>query len=314
MLHYIGRRLLVTLVTIFVPLILVFILIRLSPGDPAGEILGDQATPEQIAALHHTLGLDQPMPVQFLIWLKGVLTLHLGDSLFFHRPVIALLPQYGAVTFQIAVLALIIAITLGLIAGVVAAVKHNGILDRGVVAVAVLGISLPEFWFALLLIFLFAVTIEIFPVAGYVPPSRGILASAATLALPAIALGIRQSALLTRITRSSMLEVLGEPYIVTARAQGLPESKVIGSYALRMAAIPVTTVIGLSASYLISGAVAIELVFSLPGLGKLLVDAVNRRDYPVVEGVVLTVALAIALLNLAIDLLYAAIDPRVRTS
>ena len=309
---YIRRRLLYMLPTIFVPLVLVFLLLRLAPGDPAGQILGDQATPEQIAALRHTLGLDQPLPVQFLLWLKGVLTLQLGDSLFFHQPVAQILPAYAGVTLEIALVALLIAVLLGLIAGIIAALHRDGVLDRGLIAIAVLGVSLPEFWLALLLIFVFAVTLRWFPVSGYVSPAQGVLASAAAIALPALALGLRQSALLTRMTRSAMLDVLGEPYIVTARAQGLPERTVIGRYALRTASIPVVTVAGLAASYLLSGAVAIELIFSLPGLGKLLVDAVSRRDYPVVEGVVLTIAVMLALLNLLIDLLYAWLDPRIR--
>jgi peptide/nickel transport system permease protein len=312
MMKFVGRRLASLLPTIFVPLVLVFLLMRLAPGDPAALILGDQATPEQAAALRHELGFDRALPVQFVLWLGNILRLRLGDSLFFHRPVIDILPEYTMVTLQVAVLALVIAMLLGLVAGIVAAIKRDTVLDRGLVALAVLGISLPEFWLALLLIFVFAVSVEWFPVSGYLPPAEGVLASMATVVLPALALGIRQSALLTRMTRSAMLDVLGEPYIVTARAQGLPEAKVITRYALRTAAIPVVTVVGLSASYLLSGAVAIELVFSLPGLGKLLVDAVARRDYPVVEGVVLSIAVILAVLNLVIDLIYALLDPRIR--
>ena len=204
------------------------------------------------------------------------------------------------------------AVGLGVALGTLAAMRRDTLLDRGLVAGAVLGISLPEFWFALLLIFLFAVTWPIFPVAGYVELKQGLWASALSIALPALALGIRQSALMTRIARSAMLDVLGEGYITTARAQGLPERTVIAKYALRMAAIPVVTIAGLSASQLLSGAVAIEMIFSLPGLGKLLIDAVSRRDCPVVEGVVLTIAVMLAFLNLPIDLLYAWLDPRIR--
>ncbi|MGC2785773.1 MAG: ABC transporter permease [Roseiarcus sp.] len=312
MARYILRRLLLIIPTIFVPLVIVFVLLRLSPGDPAGQILGDQATPEQVAALRHDLGLDRSLPVQFAYWLKNIVTLNLGDSLFFHKPVAALIPSYALVTFQVAVAALMLALILGVGAGVLAALKRDTILDRGLIAAAVLGVSAPEFWLALLLIFLFAVTLRWFPVSGYVPPSQGMLASAVTIALPAFALGIRQSALITRMMRSAMLDVLDEPYIVTARAQGLEEGLVIRRYAMRTAAIPVVTVAGLSASYLLSGAVAIELIFSLPGLGRLLVDAVARRDYPVVEGAVLAIALMLAVLNLIIDLIYAWLDPRVR--
>jgi peptide/nickel transport system permease protein len=314
MLRYIGRRLLLVLPTIFVPLVLVFLLLRLAPGDPAAQVLGDQATPDQVAALRHEMGLDQPLVFQFVIWLKGVLTLHLGSSFFFRQPVIEVLPSYAFVTIQVALLALFIALVIGACAGVVAALQRNTPIDRGLVALAVLALSLPEFWFALLLIFLFAVTWRIFPVAGYVAPSEGLAASFLTIALPAIALGLRQSALMTRMMRSAMLDVMGEPYITTARAQGLPEYQVVTRYALRVAAAPFITVAGLSASYLLSGAVAIELIFSLPGLGKLLIDAVGRRDYPIVEGAVLAIAVMLAMLNLAIDLIYALLDPRVRLS
>jgi peptide/nickel transport system permease protein len=314
MIRYIGQRLFLVLPTIFVPLLLVFLLLRLAPGDPAAQILGDQATPDQVAALRHDMGLDQPLAIQFVVWLKGVLTLHLGMSFFFRQPVAEVLPAYAFVTLQIALLALFIALVIGACAGVVAALNRNRPIDRGLVALAVLGLSLPEFWFALLLIFLFAVTWRVFPVAGYVAPSEGLLASFMTIALPAIALGLRQSALMTRMMRSAMLDAMGEPYIMTARAQGLPERLVVTRYALRVAAAPFVTVAGLSASYLLSGVVAIELIFSLPGLGKLLIDAVGRRDYPIVEGAVLTIAVMLALLNLAIDLIYAMLDPRVRLS
>lgn len=310
--RYLAQRLLMMLPTIVVPMVLVFLLLRLSPGDPAAMILGDQATTTQIAALRTQLGLDRSLPVQFVAWAQGVLTLQLGESLFFHKPVTALLAEYSVVTLHVALLALVVAVLLGAGLGMLAALKRDTWVDRGVVGAAVLGISLPEFWFALLLIFLFAVTWPLFPVAGYVDMKDGLWASALSVALPALALGIRQSALMTRMARSAMVDVLGEGYIVTARAQGLPERTVIGRYALRMAAIPVVTVAGLSASYLLSGAVAIEMIFSLPGLGKLLIDAVSRRDYPVVEGVVLVIAVMLALLNLLVDLLYAWLDPRIR--
>ena len=312
--RYVLRRLLLVLPTIFVPLLLVFLMLRLAPGDPAAQVLGDQATPDQVSALRHEMGLDAPMAIQFLLWLKHVLTLDLGASFFFKQKIVDILPSYALVTVQVATLALLIAVVVGALAGVAAALNRDTLVDRGLVALAVLCLSLPEFWFALLLIFLFAVTWRVFPVAGYVAPSEGLAASFMTIALPAFALGLRQSALMTRMMRSSMLDVLNEPFIDTARAQGLAERRVILRYALRVAAAPFVTVAGLSASYLLSGVVAIELIFSLPGLGKLLIDAVARRDYPVVEGAVLAIAVMLAILNLAIDLVYAALDPRVRLS
>ncbi len=312
MLRYIGKRFLLILPTIFVPLILVFLLLRLSPGDPAGMMLGDQATPEQIAALRAQMGLDQPLLVQFLLWLKNIVTLNLGDSLFFREPVMQIIPRYAGVTILLTMVALTLAVIIGVSMGLISAMNRNRPIDRGVVATAVLGISLPEFWFALLLIFVFSVTLRWFPVAGYNPPSAGMIAFGATIFLPALALGVRQSALMTRMMRSSMLDVLNEPYITTARAQGLPERTVIGRYAMRTAAMPVVTVVGLSAGYMLGGAVAIELIFALPGLGRMLVEAVGRRDYPLVEGGVLTIALVLAFLNLLIDVIYALVDPRIR--
>lgn len=312
MLRYLGKRFLLILPTVFVPLVLVFLLLRLSPGDPAGMMLGDQATAEQIAALRTQMGLDQPFLVQFVLWLKNIVTLNLGDSLFFREPVMQIIPRYAWVTILLTVVALTLAVIIGVTMGLISAMNRNKPLDRGVVITAVLGISLPEFWFALLLIFVFSVTLRWFPVAGYNPPSAGMMAFGATIFLPALALGVRQSALMTRMMRSSMLDVLNEPYITTARAQGLPESTVIGRYAMRTAAMPVVTVVGLSAGYLLGGAVAIELIFALPGLGRLLVEAVGRRDYPLVEGGVLTIAVVLAFLNLLIDVIYALIDPRIR--
>ncbi|NDV00036.1 ABC transporter permease [Pseudoroseicyclus tamaricis] len=312
MLRYLAKRFLLILPTIFVPLIMVFLLLRLAPGDPAGMMLGDQATADQLAALRAELGLDQPLPVQFLLWLKGIFTLDLGNSIFFREPVMEVIPRYAGVTILLTLVALTLAIVIGVVMGVISALNRNNPVDRGVVTSAVLGISLPEFWFALLLIFLFSVTLRWFPVSGWTPPSAGLIAFGASIFLPALALGIRQSALMTRMMRSSMLDVMDEPYITTARAQGLPERKVIGSYAMRTASIPVLTVAGLAAGYMLGGAVAIEIVFALPGLGRMLVEAVARRDYPLVEGGVLTISLVLAVLNLVIDLLYAVLDPRIR--
>lgn len=312
MLRYLFKRFLLILPTIFVPLLMVFLLLRLAPGDPAGMMLGDQATAAQIAALRTELGLDQPLYIQFVLWLKSVFTLDFGNSIFFRRPVMSIIPSYASVTITLTVVALLLAVTIGVTFGILAAIRRNRPVDRAVVTSAVLGISIPEFWFALLLIFVFAVTLRWFPVAGYKPPSAGVVAWASTIFLPALALGVRQSALMTRMMRSSMLDVLNEPYITTARAQGLPETTVIGRYALRTAAMPVMTVVGLSAGYMLGGAVAIEIIFALPGLGRMLVEAVSRRDYPLVEGGVLTISLILAILNLMIDLAYAYLDPRIR--
>ena len=312
MLRYLGKRCLLILPTIVVPLVMVFLLLRLSPGDPAGMMLGDQATADQIAALREELGLDRPLAVQFFLWFGDIATFDLGESIFFREPVMEIIPRYAGVTILLTLVALVLAVLIGVGLGVVSALNRDNPVDRGVVTSAVLGISIPEFWLALLLIFLFSVTLRWFPVSGYTPPSAGVIAWGTTIFLPALALGIRQSALMTRMMRSSMLDVLDEPYITTARAQGLPERTVLGRYAMRTASIPVVTVAGLSAGYMLGGVVAIEIIFSLPGLGRLLVEAVARRDYPVVEGGVLTIALVLAVLNLLIDLIYALLDPRIR--
>lgn len=312
MLKYLAKRVLLILPTIFVPLLMVFLLLRLAPGDPAGMMLGDQATADQLAALRADLGLDQPLVIQFWIWLKGIVTLDLGNSIFFRQPVMEIIPRYAGVTIGLTLVALTLAVLIGVGMGLLSALNRNRPIDRGVVATAVLGISLPEFWFALLLIFVFAVTLRWLPVSGYQPPSAGIIAWGTTIFLPALALGVRQSALMTRMMRSSMLDVMDEPYITTARAQGLPERTVLGRYAMRTASIPVVTVAGLSAGYMLGGAVAIEIIFALPGLGRMLVDSVARRDYPLVEGGVLTISLVLATLNLAIDIIYAVLDPRIR--
>ncbi|MCS6758333.1 MAG: ABC transporter permease [Candidatus Devosia euplotis] len=223
-----------------------------------------------------------------------------------------IIPRYTAVTIMLTSVALTLAMAIGICLGLVSAMNRNKPIDRGVVTTAVLGISIPEFWLAPLLIFIFAVTLRWFPVAGYNPPSAGIIAFGATIFLPALALGVRQSVLITRMMRSSMLDVLNEPYITTARAQGLPESTGIGRYAMRTAAMPVVTVADLSAGYMLGGAVTIEIIFALPGLGRMLVEAVGRRDYPLVEGGVPTISLILAVLNLLIDLIYALLDPRIR--
>jgi peptide/nickel transport system permease protein len=309
---YLLKRLLLLLPTAVVPVLLVFFMLQLAPGDPAAVLLGENATPQQVAALRAELGLDQPLLVQFIAFCGNLLTLNLGDSLFLGEPVLETVLAYGVITAQLTLLALLIAVVLGACAGVLSAVHHNRVIDKVTMLVAVLGVAVPEFWLALLLILGFAVTFRWFPVSGYVPASEGLLESLQSMALPALALGLVQAAFIARMTRSAVLDVLGEQFIATARAKGLSARAVIGRHVVRAASVPIVTVIGLTMAVLLGGAIAVETVFSLPGIGRLLVQAVSRRDYPLIQGIVLVVAVAYVLINLLVDVVYAVIDPRVR--
>lgn len=312
MLTYLAKRLLLLLPTVLVPVTLVFFMMQLAPGDPAALILGESATPEQVATLRERLGLDEPLFVQFLDFLRSLVTFDLGESISLGQPVLQTVIAYGVVTVQLTALALAIAVTLGAAAGVLAAVFHNRAIDKVTMVAAVMGVAIPEFWLALLLILVFAVTVRWFPVGGYVPMTEGVFASLETLLLPALALGLVQAAFIARMTRSAVLDVLGEQYIATARAKGIAGRDVLQRHILRAASVPIVTVIGLTAAVLMGGAIAVEIVFSLPGIGRLLVQAVTRRDYPLIQGIVLIVAVAYVLINLVVDLLYALLDPRVR--
>jgi len=309
---YLVKRLLLLMPTVFVPVLLVFVMMQLAPGDPAAVLLGDTATPAQVDALRGELGLNDPFWTQFLTFVGNLLTLNLGDSIFLGKPVLSTVLGYGIITAQLTILALLMAILLGGSAGILAAMFHNRLLDKVTMFVAVLGVAIPEFWFALLLILVFAVTLRWFPVSGYVPGSEGLFESLQSLALPALALGLIQAAFIARMTRSAVLDVLGEQFVATARAKGIGARAVIGRHVVRAASVPIVTVVGLTMAVLLGGAIAVETVFSLPGIGRLLVQAVARRDYPLIQGIVLIVALAYVLINLLIDLVYALIDPRVR--
>lgn len=312
MVAYLIKRLLLLLPTVLVPVTLVFFMMQLAPGDPAAVMLGDNATPEQVAALRERLGLDDPLPLQFLEFLKALITVDLGESIFLGEPVLTTVLSYGVVTAQLTALALAIAIILGATAGVLAALFHNRAIDKITMVAAVMGVAIPEFWLALLLILAFAVTLRWFPVGGYVPMADGVFDSLQTLALPALALGLIQAAFIARMTRSAVLDVVGEQYIATARAKGIGRRNVLQRHILRAASVPIVTVVGLTAAVLMGGAIAVEIVFSLPGLGRLLVQAVARRDYPLIQGIVLIIAVAYVLINLVVDMIYALLDPRVR--
>jgi peptide/nickel transport system permease protein len=292
----------------------VFLLLYLTPGDPVSVILGPDASPQQIAELRQRLGLDQPVLVQVVRWFGRRLVGDLGPSIYLNRPVLQTLLERAEPTLMLTLLATLFAILLGLPIGIVSATRAGSWADLGAMLVAMGGISMPSFWVGLNLIFVFAVMLGVFPVAGYQPLSRGLWENLRYLALPAVTLGFAQAALLARMARSMMLEVLREDYVRTARAKGLAERTVVLVHALKNAMVPLVTVMGLTFAILMGGAVITEQVFNIPGLGRLLVQSVLRRDYPVVQGIVLVIAFNYVAINLLVDILYGFFDPRVRHS
>jgi peptide/nickel transport system permease protein len=314
MVAYILRRVLLAIPVMFVVAGGVFLLLYLTPGDPVSVILGPDASPQQIAELRQRLGLDQPVLVQVVRWFGRLLVGDLGESIYLNRPVLQTLLERAEPTLMLTLLATLFAILLGLPIGIVSATRAGSWADLGAMLVAMGGISMPSFWVGLNLIFVFAVMLGIFPVAGYQPLSRGLWENLRYLALPAVTLGFAQAALLARMSRSMMLEVLREDYVRTARAKGLAERTVVLVHALKNAMVPLVTVMGLTFAILMGGAVITEQVFNIPGLGRLLVQSVLRRDYPVVQGIVLVIAFNYVAINLLVDILYGFFDPRVRHS
>jgi len=314
MLAYILRRIVLAIPVMFVVAGGVFLLLYLTPGDPVSVILGPDASPQQIAELRQRLGLDQPVLVQVVRWFGRLLVGDLGESIYLNRPVLQTLLERAEPTLMLTLLATLFAILLGLPIGIVSATRAGSWADLGAMLVAMGGISMPSFWVGLNLIFVFAVMLGVFPVAGYQPLSRGLWENLRYLALPAVTLGFAQAALLARMARSMMLEVLREDYVRTARAKGLAERTVVLVHALKNAMVPLVTVMGLTFAILMGGAVITEQVFNIPGLGRLLVQSVLRRDYPVVQGIVLVIAFNYVAINLLVDILYGFFDPRVRHS
>jgi peptide/nickel transport system permease protein len=309
---YIVRRLLALIPVALVVATVAFVLIHLAPGDPAAIIAGPDAPAEDVAQLRHSLGLEQPLHMQLLRWYGRLVQGDLGQSIFLRKPVVEAILDRAEPTVLLTLSATLIAVLIGVPVGVLSARHHNTATDQTFMVLALLGISIPNFLLGLLFVLVFGVWLGWFPVAGYSPLEDGWLATARSLVLPAFALGLVQSALIARISRSSMLDVLREQYITTGRAKGLGERLVVYKHALRNALVPTVTVIGISFAVLISGAVVVETVFNIPGLGRLVVSAVSRRDYPVVQGVVLVIAGIYMLVNLLVDLSYIVIDPRVK--
>lgn len=309
---YILRRFVLLIPVILVVGIVVFALVHLTPGDPAAVILGDSATPESLENLREQLGLNDPLPVQFLNWFGGVLRFDFGDSIFIGDPVTHALLDRVQPTVLLTIYALTIQILIGVPAGVISAVRHNSFIDRIVTVVAISGAAIPTFFLGILLILFFSVRLRWLPSGGYTPLTENPVEHFRAMAMPAFALGFSSSGLLTRLVRSSMLDVLREDYVRTALAKGLPMKMVVVKHALRNALIPALTVIGTSVGALLGGAVVTETVFTIPGMGRLVVQSIARRDYPVIQGAVMVIAMTYVIVNLIVDLLYVYIDPRVR--
>jgi peptide/nickel transport system permease protein len=313
MLAYLSRRLLVIVPTIFFVSVLIFTLQQLLPGDPAQMLAGEDQRPEVIEYLRAKYHLDQPLPVRYAYWIGGVLQGDLGESIRISRPVRDLVIEKLPVTAQLAAMAFVIALLIGIPAGVVSAVKNNTAWDYVANGVALWGLSTPNFWLGILLILLFSVELGWLPASGYVSPREDLLANLQAMILPAFVLGNAIAAVMMRHTRSAMLQVLGQDYVRTARAKGLVERIVIIKHALRNALVPIVTLGALEFGQLLSGAVLTEQVFTIPGFGKLIVDAVFNRDYAVVQGVVLFTATVYILLNLLADIAYFLVNPRLRS-
>jgi len=313
MFTYIIKRGLSTVIVVLVVAAITFITTHLAPGGPAGLILGPGATVEQIRSLQHQLGLDRPITVQFYDWFTGVLRGDLGESVYFHRPVMEVIKMRCQPSLWLTFLSIIIVVLIGVPIGVLSAVKYGSFADQFLTALSIFSASIPSFWLGMMFILLFGVTWHFFPTSGYVPPGQTSLwNSLRYLVLPAFCLGIPNSALVLRVTRSSMLDELNKDYLRTGRAKGLPEAQIIYKHALRNAFVPIITVIGLTFASLIGGAVVTENVFAIPGLGRLVVQSVLRRDFPVIVGVVTLSALVYLLVNLLVDISYVFIDPRIR--
>jgi peptide/nickel transport system permease protein len=310
--RYILRRLLLLIPVLIIVAVIVFSLVHLTPGDPASMMLGRDATIEQKEALREQLGLNEPVMSQFVNWTLGVLQGDFGESLFIGKPVTEALSERAEPTIMLTVYALVFSIIIAIPAGVMAAVRPNSLLDRMLMVLSISGAAIPSFFFGILLILFFAVRLGWLPSGGYVNISDGFWEHFKYMILPSFALGFSAAGLLARLVRSSMLDVMNQDFVRTAYAKGLAERPVVVRHALRNAMIPAMTVIGITLANMLGGAVVIETVFNIPGMGRLIVQSVTRRDFPVVQAAVLLIAVIEVVVMLTIDILYVFIDPRIR--
>ena len=310
--YYVTKRILATLPVMGVVAVIVFLLLRLSPGDPAAIIAGDDATSEDIAKIREHLGLDRPLLTQFVRWLGQLATGDFGNSIYLERPVLGLIMERVEPTLALSVTTIIFAVVLAVPIGVLAAWRAGTWIDQAIMALSVLAFSVPVFLIGYGLVIGFSLTLELLPVQGFVSLAEDPGAFFRHLVLPTVALGLVYTALIARITRATMLETLNEDFIRTARAKGLGEPRVLILHALKNASVPIVTTIGTGLALLIGGVVVTESVFAVPGIGRLTIDAVMQRDYPVIQGVILVVAGVYVLVNLLIDLTYSLLDPRIR--
>jgi peptide/nickel transport system permease protein len=313
MLTFLGKRILQLIPTLFFVSVIIFSLQQLLPGDPATIMAGEERDPAVIAQIRRQYRLDQPIPVQYVYWVKGVLTGDLGESMRIKQPVRSLILEKLPVTLQLGLMAIVVAVTIGVSAGIVSAVKKGTVWDYAANVFALWGLSTPNFWLGIMLIFLFSVELGWLPASGYVPLTEDWRQSLASTIMPAFVLGNAIAAVLMRHTRSAMLQALGSDYVRTARAKGLFERAVVLKHAMRNALTPVITLGALELGTLLSGAVLTEQIFTIPGFGKLIVDAVFNRDYAVVQGVVLVTATIYIMLNLLADIAYVLVNPRLRS-
>jgi peptide/nickel transport system permease protein len=311
LLHFLTRRLLGTVPVLVILSIGVFLMLHLTPGDPVQIMLGQDASPSAIAALRAELGLDQPLPIQYVRWMGNVMRGDLGRSIRTNQPVTEAIVSRLPVTIELSLWSLLLSLVIGLPAGVVAATRRNSGVDLASTGLALVGISLPSFFLGILLILVFALWLRWVPPSGYTPFLQDPLQNVKQMFMPALALGAALAGIIARLTRSSLLEVLGTDYMRTARAKGLSDGSSVIGHGLKNALLPVVTVIGLQVGALLGGAILIETIFALPGIGRLAVDSIFARDFPIVQGVVLFLALVRVVANLVADLLYARLDPRI---
>lgn len=304
MLRYFVRRMAFLVLTLLGATIVIFSMLHLAPGDPIDLIVGPNVTPEVRENIRHQYGLDRPLAVQYFSFMKSLLRGDLGESIIQHKPVSELIAERFFVTLELSLTALFISFLISIPIGIKAALKRNTVTDYALMALSLIGISMPTFWFGLMLLYIVAFKLRFFPISGY--------GTWRHLFLPALTIGITDAALLARMVRSSMLEVIRQDYIRTARSKGLPERVVINRHALRNALIPIITLLGLRIGGVVGGSVVVEIVFARPGLGRLMVDSILARDYPVVQGVMVVLTTCIILGNLLADILYAVVDPRIK--